>query len=72
MSDRRRLDELTPRQQQVVRLIREGLSDKEIAVKLGIEEQTVKNLLRSAYRATNTHNRVALLGWAYEIRERVA
>jgi RNA polymerase sigma factor (sigma-70 family) len=34
---------LTRREQEIVRFIRDGLSNKEIAVRLGIEVQTVKN-----------------------------
>jgi DNA-binding NarL/FixJ family response regulator len=38
---------LTPREQQVVRLIDEGLSNKEIARRLSIEVRTVKNHVHS-------------------------
>ena len=72
MSDRRKLDELTPRQQQVVRLIREGLSDKEIGAKLEIHYEAVGNILQGIYRQTGARNRVSLVAHFYEIRERVS
>lgn len=67
-----RIADLSPRRQEIVRLIREGLSDKEIGVKLGIEAQTVKNILRAVYRETGTCNRVTLIRHFYEVTERVA
>jgi DNA-binding NarL/FixJ family response regulator len=67
-----KLSELTPRRRQIVELIRDGLSDKEIGAKLGIEAQTVKNMLRNVYRETRTCNRVTLIRHFYEVTERVA
>lgn len=40
---------LTPRQQEVLELAAKGLAYKQIARKLGIVEQTVKNHMRSIY-----------------------
>lgn len=42
---------MTPRQTQVTKLASEGYSNKQIAEKLGIVEQTVKNLMHKAYRS---------------------
>jgi len=42
VSVRKSLD-LSPRQQQLARLIRDGLSNKEVAARLNLSEQTVRN-----------------------------
>lgn len=48
---------LTPRQLQVLELICEGLSNKEIAVRLGMAEGTVKIHVTAILRAMNASNR---------------
>ncbi|MDR7039262.1 MULTISPECIES: LuxR C-terminal-related transcriptional regulator [Methylobacterium] len=48
---------LTPRQQDVLRLIRCGRSNKEIAIALGLTENTVKVHANALYRALGVHNR---------------
>lgn len=65
-----KITDLSPRRQEIVRLIREGLSDKEIAQRLGIHYETVGNLLQGVYRATGTRNRVSLVLHFYEVMER--
>lgn len=49
---------LTPREQQVMRLLIGGLSNPEIATKLGISVSTVKTHLENAYFKLGVHNRV--------------
>jgi len=58
------LDELTPRQLEVLRLLAEGLETPEIARRLGIAEETARNHIRALLRATRSHSRleVVLLG----------
>ena len=51
---------LTPRQQQVVFLICQDLSCQEIAVKMGISEETVKNHQRIAMGKLNLRGRYLL------------
>lgn len=54
---------LTPRQQQIVRLLKKGRSNKEIARILNISDATVKIFMRQLMRKFGAHNRtqVALL-----------
>jgi PAS domain S-box-containing protein len=58
------LDDLTPRQQEVLRLLAEGLDTPEIARRLGVAEETARNHIRALLRATGAHSRleVVLLG----------
>lgn len=48
---------LTTRESQIVRLIEEDLSNKEIAVRLGIEVATVKNHVHNVLEKLNIHRR---------------
>ena len=49
------------RQAQVVSLLAEGLTDKEIAHALGLSEQTVGSYLKTIYRRNKVHSRAALV-----------
>jgi DNA-binding NarL/FixJ family response regulator len=48
---------LTPRQSQIRRLLRQGMSNKVIAQTLGISEGTVKNHISEIFRILKTTNR---------------
>lgn len=48
---------LTPRQQEICALLRQGMSNKMIAGTLGISEGTVKNHLSEIFRVLNATNR---------------
>jgi non-specific serine/threonine protein kinase len=50
---------LTERELQVVRLVAEGLSDADVATKLGVSRRTVHTHLRSVYGKTNVRTRTA-------------
>ena len=52
---------LTPREQEIVEAILEAASNKAIAEKLGISEQSVKNRLTKLYRKYNVNSRLQLL-----------
>ena len=52
---------LTPREQKVMELVKQGLTNRQIATQLGLSEQTVKNHLMSAYIKLNAHNRITAL-----------
>lgn len=52
---------LTPRQNDIVRLIAKGADDKSIAQKLGISEKTVRNHLTAIYQQMGVHKRAQLM-----------
>lgn len=58
------LDDLTPRQQEVLQLLAKGLETPEIAKRLGIADETARNHIRALLRATGAHSRleVVLMG----------
>jgi DNA-binding NarL/FixJ family response regulator len=49
---------LTARQKEVLELLAEGKSNKQIGTALGISEGTVKVHVNAAFRALGVHNRV--------------
>lgn len=63
--ERSPLDELTPRQLEVLRLLAEGLETPQIAQRLGIAEETARNHIRALLRTTGAHSRleVVLMGF---------
>jgi two-component system, NarL family, nitrate/nitrite response regulator NarL len=54
------LARLTRREREIVALIQQDLSNKEIAARLGIEVATVKNHVHNLMEKLNTHSRVAV------------
>jgi DNA-binding NarL/FixJ family response regulator len=52
--------DFSPRQQQLARLIREGLSNKEVAARLNLSEQTVKNHVHRMLRKVGAADRLTL------------
>jgi len=54
---------LTTREAEVTQLVSEGHSNRTIADRLGISEQTVKNHLTAVYDKTGTASRVQLALW---------
>ena len=57
---------LTPREREVAALIAEGLSNAEIAQRLGLSPGTVGNHLGHILRALGARNRVQVAVWAVE------
>jgi PAS domain S-box-containing protein len=55
---------LTPRQQQVLRLLADGLPAKVIATRLGVAEATVRNHIRAILAALETHSQLAAIAKA--------
>jgi len=65
-SRRRRIGEkLTARQQEVILLVAQGLSNKEIARRLNISEGTVKIHLHTIYHHLGLRNRTALTAFVH-------
>ena len=54
---------LTPRQQQMVQLLTHGLTNREIAAKMKIKEDSVKHELVKAYDAIGADNRIGAALW---------
>ncbi|HYM50873.1 MAG TPA: helix-turn-helix transcriptional regulator [Candidatus Limnocylindrales bacterium] len=58
------MSHFTRRQAQIVKLISDGLVDKQIAVVLGISVPTVRTQLQRLYRELGCHNRAgAVAKW---------
>ena len=68
LSGDRELDQLTPREQQVLRLIARGFAYKDIATELDISIKTVESHTSSVLRKLQLSNRHQLSNWAYSRR----
>jgi DNA-binding NarL/FixJ family response regulator len=55
-----RISEFSPRQQQLAGLIRQGLSNKEVAARLNLSEQTVKNHVHRMLRKVGATDRLTM------------
>jgi DNA-binding NarL/FixJ family response regulator len=55
---------LTRRERQLVSLLTEGHTNKQMASQLGVSDQTIKNQLTTLYRKTNVSNRLELVVFA--------
>jgi DNA-binding NarL/FixJ family response regulator len=55
---------LTPREEQTVSLVTDGLNDREIANELNVKENTVKKSLLRIYDKIGVSNRVELVLYA--------
>ena len=62
-----RYEALTPREQQVMRLLAEGISTKEIAEKLFISPKTVENHRASIMSKLNLHSTMELVRYAVRL-----
>ncbi len=54
-----KLDELTEREQEILKLLAQGLQNKEIGCKLYIAQHTVEQHIRNIYKKLGLKNRVA-------------
>jgi DNA-binding NarL/FixJ family response regulator len=61
---------LTPREQEVVRLVADGLKNREIAQKLSVAEHSIRNYLYRIYDKLGVSSRVELILYALSERDR--
>jgi DNA-binding NarL/FixJ family response regulator len=59
-------EQLTKREIEILHLLAEGLSNKEIAYRLSISEKTVKNHLSSIFSKLQVNDRMQALIYAYK------
>jgi DNA-binding CsgD family transcriptional regulator len=59
---------LTPRQQQVLRLLADGVPAKVIAIRLGLAEATVRNHIRAILAALETHSQLEAIAKARRLQ----
>jgi len=62
------LPDLTPREQQVLDLVAEGLANREIGERLGIARSTAQKHLESLFRKFDVHDRSGLVAKAFRSR----
>ncbi len=60
---------MTPRERQVISLIAEGLSNKEIASRLNIATHTVKSHVRNVMEKLTLHTRLQIAAYAHGVAE---
>jgi DNA-binding NarL/FixJ family response regulator len=59
-------EHLTPREHDILKLLAEGMSNKEIAAKLGLSETTVKHRVSDILSKLGVSNRTRAAVWARE------
>jgi DNA-binding NarL/FixJ family response regulator len=60
-------DTLTPREQEIMRLLAEGLSSKKVAEKLFISPKTVENHRSNIMNKLGLHNTIELIRYAAKL-----
>ncbi|PBB67577.1 DNA-binding response regulator [Mesorhizobium sp. WSM4312] len=65
-----RLRQLTERQAEILRLVAEGLSNKEVALRLELQEKTVKHHMTGVLSKLNVRNRTEAALMVREFRDR--
>ncbi|MGK7943961.1 MAG: response regulator transcription factor [Microcystaceae cyanobacterium] len=58
--------ELTPTESKVVRLVSQGMANREIAEQLKVSQRTIESHVSNMLNKTNLHNRTELARWAIE------
>jgi DNA-binding NarL/FixJ family response regulator len=66
LADQAKLDELTPREREVLELLARGLSNREIATELVVEEATVRSHVRRILMKLELRDRIQIVIFAYD------
>jgi len=66
LADKAKLEELTPREREVLELIARGLSNREIAAALGVEDSTIRTHVKRILMKLELRDRVQAVMFAYE------
>jgi DNA-binding NarL/FixJ family response regulator len=66
LADQSKVDGLTPREREVLKLIAQGLSNREIASALVVEESTIRTHVKRVLMKLDLRDRVQAVIFAYE------